>query len=84
MSEWQDIETAPEGMDILVYDPLDDVHPVKSDSYVWVTETVSTLESESINSKGVRRIIQESQNTRREWRESIDPEKWQPLPEPPK
>lgn len=80
---WQPIETAPDEVWILTYHEGFGL-PIGVSQYRWVTRVEETVESESRNSKGRRKIVQEVWIREREWDGAHwEATHWMPLPEPP-
>jgi hypothetical protein len=81
--DWQPIDTLQEGVEALLFTP-GDKHPIWVGSFRWVAHIEESLESESRNAKGRRKIIQEYESKEREWDgEGWSPSHWMPLPAPP-
>jgi hypothetical protein len=82
VSEWQPIETAPENTDILTWSSYNE-DPFCVDRFHWVTDIMEEVQSETVNAKGRRKVIQEVHEKRRAWDRGYGAEYWMPLPEPP-
>ena len=85
MMEWQPIETAPENTDILTYAEWAEPQKIGVSRYRFYEEIEESVESESVNAKGRRVVIQQSTKKVRRWEgDHWEPTHWMPLPEPPK
>ena len=80
---WQPIETAPENTWILTYSPDNTDEPYAVDKWRWRYWTEETVQSETTNAKGRRKVIQEERKQEREWSQNWGAEYWMPLPDAP-
>lgn len=84
MTDWQPIETCPENTWVLVGRSwAEPPEHVCVDKFRWVVEIERTVESETRNAKGARKVIQEHERQVREWDSGGQPDYWMPLPAPP-